>query len=72
MVNRSIRAVEDWRLSLMCIEWIDLPGQILAQEKTKHGSATRRVARRLDILRFGPSIRELLKLRPERIDIVLV
>ena len=71
-VDRSMWAAEDWRLSLMCIEWIDLRYNGVAQGKQKQKASTRRVASRLDVMRFGPSIREWLEMRPERIDVVLV
>jgi hypothetical protein len=56
----------------MCIEWIDIPSGAGKQGKGKQKEATRRVASRLDVLRFGPSVREWLDLDPARVDVVLV
>lgn len=71
-VERKVWAPEDWRLSLMCIEWIYVPSGAVEQGKGKQEEATRRVASRLDVLRFGPSVREWLDLGPTRVDVVLV
>jgi hypothetical protein len=72
VVDRKVLPVEDWRLSLMCIEWIHIPSGGVEQGKGKEKEATRRVASRLDVMRFGPSVSEWLDLGPTRIDIVLV
>jgi hypothetical protein len=70
--ERMVPAAENWRLSLMCIEWIDVPSGVVGQGGRKQKEAIRRVARRLDIMRYGPSIREWLDLDPIRADIILV
>jgi hypothetical protein len=71
-LDRKIKEAEEWRLSLMAIEWIDVPSGVDDKGKGKHKEQTRRVASRLDVLRFGPSVREWLEMGPTRVDVVLV
>jgi hypothetical protein len=56
----------------MCIEWINVSSDEAGKGKWKQEEATRGVASRLDMMRFGTSVREWLDLGPTRVDVVLV
>jgi len=70
-VDRRVRAAEEWRLSLMCVEWTEIESGV-KQGKGKQKLEKRRVARRLDMMRFEPGLKEWIDLKPERIEVVLV
>ncbi|TLD20067.1 hypothetical protein E2P81_ATG09137 [Venturia nashicola] len=68
----TIMAAEEWRLSLMCIEWLDVPSGAGGTGEGKKKETMKRVARRLDVVRYGPSVRTWLDLGPERVNVALI
>jgi hypothetical protein len=56
----------------MYIEWIYVPSSVVGPGKGKQKESTRKVASRLDVIRYRPSVREWLDLGPTRVDVVLV
>jgi len=71
VVDHGVFTAEDWRLNLMCIEWVDVPSGAVEQNTGKQREATRKVANRIDVMRFGPRVREWLDFDPTRVDVVL-